>query len=128
MRGLSPRPWTLGAIAAGLVLCAGTWRFARPLFRSEAGTLAHSPASFVGSGACQSCHPSETEAWSRSNHRSAMREANDSTVLGDFRGASLRVGKFTNAFFKRDGKFFARTDGPDGKLADYEIKYTFGVY
>ena len=59
-----------------------------------------------------------------------MRNANDSTVLGDFHNASLRVGRgqITNAFFKRDGKFLTRTDGPDGKIADYEIKYTFGVY
>ena len=28
---------------------------------------------------------------------------------------------------RRDGKFFVNTDGPDGKLADYEIKYAFGV-
>ena len=27
-----------------------------------------------------------------------------------------------------DGKYFVNTDGPDGKLADYEIKYTFGVH
>ena len=33
----------------------------------------------------------------------------------------------TSTFSKRDGKFFVRTDGPDGKLHDYEIKYTFGV-
>ena len=29
---------------------------------------------------------------------------------------------------KRDGKFFVRTDGPDGKLHEYPIAYTFGVY
>jgi hypothetical protein len=28
---------------------------------------------------------------------------------------------------RRDGKFVVRTDGPDGTLADYEVKYTFGV-
>ena len=33
----------------------------------------------------------------------------------------------TTEFFRRDGKFFVRTDGPDGKLADFEVKYTFGV-
>ena len=33
----------------------------------------------------------------------------------------------TSTFSRRDGKFFVNTDGPDGKLADYEIKYTFGV-
>src|SRR4029077_15828769 len=30
-------------------------------------------------------------------------------------------------FFRKDGKFFVETDGPDGKLAAYEVKYTFGV-
>ncbi len=29
---------------------------------------------------------------------------------------------------RRDGKFFVNTDGPDGKLHDYEIKYAFGVH
>src|SRR5262249_5279386 len=31
-------------------------------------------------------------------------------------------------FYRRDGKFFTETDGPDGKLHEYEILYTFGVY
>ena len=34
----------------------------------------------------------------------------------------------TSTFSRRDGKFFVNTDGPDGKLADYEIKYAFGVH
>ena len=34
----------------------------------------------------------------------------------------------TSTFSRRDGKFFVNTDGPDGRLADYEIKYTFGVH
>ena len=33
----------------------------------------------------------------------------------------------TSSFFKKDGKFYVRTDGPDGKLQDYELPYTFGV-
>ena len=31
------------------------------------------------------------------------------------------------ASFATDGKFFVETDGPDGKLATFEVKYTFGV-
>jgi hypothetical protein len=27
----------------------------------------------------------------------------------------------------RDGRFFVNTDGPDGRLADFEIRDTFGV-
>ena len=30
-------------------------------------------------------------------------------------------------FFRKDGKFLVETDGPDGKLATFEVKYTFGV-
>ena len=30
-------------------------------------------------------------------------------------------------FFKKDEKFFVETDGPDGKLATFEVKYTFGI-
>ena len=33
----------------------------------------------------------------------------------------------TSRFFRRDKKFYVHTDGPDGKLADYAIGYTFGV-
>ena len=56
-----------------------------------------------------------------------MQEANAATVLGDFDNAKFRYVGVESTFFKRDGKFMVRTDGPDGKLADYEIKYTFGV-
>ncbi len=57
-----------------------------------------------------------------------MAEASDGAVLGRFDGKPVRIGRFTHAFFKRNGKFFVRTDGADGKLADFEIAYTFGVY
>ena len=55
-------------------------------------------------------------------------EATEKTVLGSFDGATFTYGDVTSRFFKRDGKFFVNTDGPDGKLADFEIRYTFGVY
>ena len=31
-------------------------------------------------------------------------------------------------FFRREGKFIVRTDGPDGRLADFEVRHTFGIY
>ena len=34
----------------------------------------------------------------------------------------------TSRFFRRGDRFLVNTDGPDGKFADFEIKYTFGVY
>ena len=57
-----------------------------------------------------------------------MQEANAATVLGNFDGAKFRHYGVESTFFKRDGKFMVRTDGPDGKLADFEIGRTFGVW
>ncbi len=34
----------------------------------------------------------------------------------------------TSTFYRKDGKFYVRTDGPDGGLQDYEVAYTFGAY
>jgi predicted CXXCH cytochrome family protein len=56
-----------------------------------------------------------------------MQEAGQRTVLGDFRDRRFTHGAVTSTFFRRDGRFMVRTDGPDGKLADFEIKYTLGV-
>jgi len=56
-----------------------------------------------------------------------MQHATADTVLGDFAHAKFRYAGVESTFFQRDGKFFVRTDGADGKLADFEIKYTFGV-
>ena len=56
-----------------------------------------------------------------------MQEANEQTVLGDFNNAKFKHDAVESTFFKRDGKFMVRTDGPDGKLTDYPITYTFGV-
>jgi len=82
--------------------------------------------SYVGGAACASCHAKEHDAWKGSHHDRAMAEANGETVLGNFANAKFTHAGVTSTFFKRGGKFFVNTDGPDGKLADYEIKYTFG--
>jgi tetratricopeptide (TPR) repeat protein len=82
---------------------------------------------YVGGKECAACHAKEYEAWRGSHHDLAMQEANEQTVLGDFAGATYSYAGITSTFFRRDGKFLVNTDGPDGTLADYEIKYTFGV-
>lgn len=57
-----------------------------------------------------------------------MAEASDATVLGHFDDREFTHAGVTSRFSRRDGGFLVRTDGPDGRLADFEIKYTFGVY
>ena len=84
-------------------------------------------ATFVGASACVGCHEKETTAWRGSHHALAMQVADETTVLGDFSGASLTHFGVTSTFHRKDGRFLARTEGPDGKLADYEVAYTFGV-
>jgi tetratricopeptide (TPR) repeat protein len=84
-------------------------------------------ASFVGAVACGGCHERELKLWKGSHHELAMQPANDSTVLGDFNDASIVDGAAATRLFRRGRKFMVRTDGPDGALHDYEIKFTFGV-
>ena len=57
-----------------------------------------------------------------------MDHATDKSVLGDFNDASFDYYGVHSRFFRKDGKFLVETDGPDGKLATFEVKYTFGVY
>lgn len=86
-----------------------------------------SPAHFVGSEVCASCHAAEHGEWVTSQHHAAMQEATDKTVLGDFNGATFAKDDVETTFFKKDGKFWVRTDSTDGKLADFEVRYTFGI-
>ncbi|MCG6967484.1 MAG: tetratricopeptide repeat protein [Chromatiaceae bacterium] len=92
-----------------------------------AGTTAAEPG-FVGSAQCTECHVAEAKAWRGSHHDLAMAEASDDKVLGDFNDAEFTAHGVTSRFFRQDGGFFVRTDGPDGKLHDYRIRYTFGWY
>jgi predicted CXXCH cytochrome family protein len=56
-----------------------------------------------------------------------MDHATEKTVLGNFDDASFDYYGVHSRFFRRDGKYLVETDGPDGKLATFEVKYTFGI-
>jgi predicted CXXCH cytochrome family protein len=84
-------------------------------------------ATFVGSAACAGCHQAEARLWDGSQHKHAMDHATDKSVLGDFSDASFDYYDLRSRFFRQDGKFLVETDGPDGKLATFEVKYTFGL-
>jgi Flp pilus assembly protein TadD len=82
---------------------------------------------YVGRQSCAGCHADEDRLWQGSHHDLAMQEATPATVLGDFDGATLTHFGVTSTFFRREQRFFVRTDGPDGQLHDYPVAYTFGV-
>jgi Tfp pilus assembly protein PilF len=86
-----------------------------------------SAATYLGAQACADCHPQETQAWSTSHHRLAMQPATDATVLGSFKDAHFTFQGVSTTFFRRDGGFLVHTDGPDGKLSDFPVRYTFGI-
>lgn len=84
-------------------------------------------ASYVGRAQCIACHQVEANQWAGSHHDLAMDRATPETVLGKFDGAELEKFGVTSTMFRRDGKYLVRTEGPDGQLAEFEVKYVFGV-
>ena len=56
-----------------------------------------------------------------------MQHATERTVLGDFRDAGFDYYGVHSRFYRENGKFLVETDGPDGRLAVFEVKFTFGV-
>jgi len=55
-----------------------------------------------------------------------MEPATAETVLGDFDDARFDEPPVTTRFTRKDGGFVVTTEGPDGALAEYPVKYTFG--
>ena len=83
---------------------------------------------FVGSEVCSECHLKEYQQWKQSHHDLAMQHANVETILGDFDNKTFNYFDITSTFFKKESKYFVKTDDAEGNLNTFEIKYTFGVY
>lgn len=81
---------------------------------------------FVGREACIECHLPEYSDWVGSDHDRAMDVANDSTVLANFNNVTIVGNNITHRAFMKDGKFMVNTDGEDGTMQDFEVKYVFG--
>jgi len=84
-------------------------------------------ATYVGRQSCIECHRQEYEDWQGSHHDLAMDVATPETVLGDFNDAEFDQFGIHSRLFRRDGKYWVHTEGPDGAMADFEVKWVFGV-
>ncbi len=84
-------------------------------------------AEFVERQSCIECHEKQYTEWAGFHHDLAMDVATKETELADFNNSTFINYGLTTTFYKKESKFFVSTDGPDGKLHDYEISYVFGV-
>jgi hypothetical protein len=62
---------------------------------------------YVGSTACQSCHPHNHATWYDSYHRTMTQVATEQSVIGNFNNVQLFAKDLTVRLFKKDKQFFA---------------------
>ncbi len=126
--GVNARRWVSLAVAvaagvAGLVL-------ARNLLTSGRGAEAYHEAreGYVRDADCAKCHPTEVAQWQGSQHQQALQPVSEATVLADFNNTSITHHGITTTFSRRDGEWWVTTDGPDGAMQQYRVRFTFGVH
>lgn len=83
---------------------------------------------YVGLEICAGCHEDQARRWSGSHHALAMQAATEDTVSGDFANAEFAQHDLVTTFSRRDAQYRVRTDGADGRLGEFPVRYTFGVY
>ncbi len=119
--GLATGP-AIGPRLAPWLLLLVAWSGWAPADTDETGPQ------FVGRAQCATCHPEQHARWLGSHHDLAMQEATEASVLGDFNDRELAHFGVVSRFYRNQDRFWVRTDGPDGTLQDYPIRYSFGVY
>jgi len=123
--------WKISGLIATIVIILSIplYLLKEASITSQANGIQPKPVDvFVGSTQCMDCHKNEYDKWQGSHHDHAMAVANDKTVLGDFNKAVFEIHGVTSRFYRKDGKFFVYTQGPDGKMGEFEITHTFGWY
>jgi predicted CXXCH cytochrome family protein len=115
----------LAAFILSLVALCGCDRESQP--QAHAAPAVKVARTYVGGAQCVTCHAAQADSWRVSHHALAMQPATPTTVLANFTNAKFTKDGVVSTFFQRDGQYFVRTDGADGKLADFRVAYTFGV-
>lgn len=94
---------------------------------------------YVGSKRCKDCHWGKYDSWKNTLHSKFMQPVNDYTVIADFERKNTLTNKVTDTspklageavtstMFKKDGRLYANTIGPDWELHDYEIINVIGI-
>ncbi len=125
------RNWKITGIVATAIIVLSVplyvWKAAYIRYSTQ-GVAPETKSTFVGSQKCRDCHKREYDKWLGSHHDLAMDEANEKTVLGDFDNRVFTHLGVTSFFYRKNNGFYVRTQGANGVVSDFEVKYTFGVY
>ncbi len=85
------------------------------------------PNSYVGTTKCQSCHKAQFNDWKGSHHDWAMKQADQTHVLGDFDNAGFKADGVSYTFRKESETYWVDIADLDQNTVSYEIAFTFGV-
>jgi len=107
----------IAVVGAGGYLLAD-WYSAKPL---------DTEARYIGRESCVQCHQKEAALFHGSDHDLAMGIATEASVLGDFNNATLEHFGIESRMYRDGQRFMVHTEGPDGEMADFEVKWVFGV-
>jgi len=108
----------LGLVAVAVGLPAWDWYDALP---------EGIEAEYVGRDSCIRCHQEEFQRWENSDHDMAMDFATPEFVLGDFDDTQLEHHGITSRMSRRGDEYFVETEGPDGEITEFSVKYVYGV-
>ncbi len=125
------RNWKIAGIVATLVIGLSLPLYLARVHSLGRPTPALEPipaATFTGSESCRDCHKPEYDLWKGSHHDRAMEVASEETVLGDFNERTLEHHGEVSRFYRKNGRFFVRTPGPDAVMGDFEVTHTFGWF
>ena len=82
---------------------------------------------YLGNEACFQCHKKQAALWKGSHHQLSMNVVNDKIIQGQFDGRKFNALGFESQFYKKDQKYWIKTEGKSGDLEDFEILYSFGI-
>lgn len=95
--------------------------------KNETTSSVHN-AEFIGDESCISCHSDQHNEWLGSHHDWAMKEPDDSSVLGDFNNHKITLDGVQYSFERRKNLFTVSVTERNGNQKDYIIWKTFGFY
>jgi Tfp pilus assembly protein PilF len=118
--------WKRTGFAATLVIVLAFPVYLTRIYIERSKPQVQNGPFYTGRASCIECHKKEDDLWRGSHHDLAMDIATSETVLGNFENFEYRHNGKTHRMFRKDGRFYINTNGPDGKFADFEVAYTFG--